>query len=143
MLELTLIKTTNAYTSTLSEFDIWNFICNVDPCNMMDDIWLEKHVEFMESIQKNIINQYTNQHRFESDGYTVKQIKKFYDTFDEYTNYIARHMNMSEANTNYLIPLRVIRNNPSAWRKFTQKVMSYREKLRDINDSIYKHLRII
>ncbi len=139
ILDLLLVKIYNIFYQTVSKYKITEYICNVDPTNYMDDIWLERWDDFLKDINNFILKPYCPKER-EAEGFTFKKIQEFSQKLDDYTSYTGINMIFASSNNkSYFVPK--FREENVKWATcFQEETMKYRKQLSNIAHEIYCHM---
>ena len=137
-LELTFITIYLHFCETMECYQIDKFIERIDPTNMMSGKWLEQFDGFPKDTESNIWNQFAPNNMGEP-ATTLHMVRKFAQTFDEYTNYLGKHMRPADEGGDLFVPFH--RDENMEWAlEFNSMVHDYRQKLNSICREMYIHM---
>lgn len=138
VLSLTYISTFFLLNETLESCQLAYFIENVDPTNLMEDVWIEKCEEFQEMMQSGV-EALPAPNKRNVQGFTLKKTQEFCQVLNDYTEYLGVHMRPIANTPETFVPL--YRDENTKWAfSFAGKVQAYRERLETIYKEIYTHM---
>ncbi|HBA49434.1 MAG TPA: hypothetical protein DCZ91_16890, partial [Lachnospiraceae bacterium] len=124
------------FNNALINNHIKQFICQVDPTNMMNYSWVEKCENFLEDTEKNIWIPFA----YDPLGWTLQEIQLFAQTLNGYINYLGVQMRAQPIGHVETFVPRFRDENPAWELQFSKNVEHYRHELIKIYEDIYKHM---
>ncbi|WP_304975252.1 hypothetical protein [uncultured Acetatifactor sp.] len=129
------IKIFLIFNNAMINNQIDNFICKIDPTNMMNFSWVETCEIFLNDTKKNIWAPFA----WGTLGWTLQKIQEFAQTLDDYTHYLGLNMRPIAEHPDILVP--IFRDEqPQSAMQFSNSVGDYRHQLISIYTELYEHM---
>lgn len=129
------IKIFHIFNEAMINNQIDNFICKIDPANMMNFSWIEKCEIFINDTRENIWIPFA----WGTLGWTLQEIQKFAQALDDYTNYLGLNMRPIAEQPDILVP--IFRDElPQLAIQFSNTASNYRHQLISIYTELYEHM---
>lgn len=136
ILTLFLAPMFNSFQRAIKKYKIYDFLRYTDPTDKMNIEWPERLDDFVEYINRNILNS-SNSNLTGRAKSMFEKIKKFTEILDKYNEYLGKHMNfISDGIKFYWVPQYRDENAKWAW-KFNKVTEGYHKQLVSIYEDIH------